>query len=95
MSEGMLDFVCPMNYAQELGRFTALIDQQLPLPGVRGRIYPGIGVTANESQLRGDEVVEQILALRKRDVGGFVLYDLSQSVVDDVLPTLRMGTTKP
>ncbi len=95
MEQDLLDFVCPMNYAQDLYRFTALIDQQLPMPGVRGKVYPGIGVTANESQLRGDQVIEQILALRKRGVGGFLLYDLSQTLVDDVLPALRLGVTKP
>ncbi len=95
MKEGLLDFVTPMNYAQELYRFTALIDQQLPLPGVRGRIFPGIGVTANESQLRGDQVIEQILALRQRGVGGFALFDLSQTLVDDTLPALRLGITRP
>jgi len=95
MNQGLLDFVCPMNYANDLYRFTALVDQQTTLPGVRGKLYPGLGVTANESQLRGDQVVEQILALRKRNVGGFVLFDLSQTLVDDTLPTLRMGVTKP
>ena len=95
MKDGLLDFVCPMNYANELYRFTALVDRQLVLPGVRGKLFPGLGVTANESQLRGDQVVEQILALRKREVGGFVLFDLSTTLVDDTLPTLRMGVSKP
>lgn len=95
MKEGLLDFVTPMNYANELYRFTALLDQQLQLPGARGRIYPGIGVTANESRLSGDQVVEQILALRQRGMGGFVLFDLSQTLVDETLPTLRLGVTRP
>jgi len=95
MKDGLLDFVTPMNYAQDLYRFTALLDQQILLPGTRGKIYPGLGVTANESQLRGDQVVEQILALRQRKAGGFALFDLSQTVVDDTLPTLRMGVTRP
>lgn len=95
MEEGLLDFVMPMNYANDLYRFTAMVDQQLPLPGVRGRIYPGIGVTANESQLRGDQVVEQIIALRQRGIQGFALFDLSQTLIDDTLPTLRMGVTRP
>jgi len=95
MRDGLLDFVTPMNYANELYRFTALVDQQLLLPGTRDKLFPGIGVTANESQLRGDQVVEQINALRQRGVGGFMLFDLSQTLVDDTLPTLRMGLTKP
>ena len=68
LDHGYLDFVCPMNYANDLYSFTALLDQQLAYPEARGRIVSGIGVTASESQLRGDQVIEQILALRKRGV---------------------------
>ncbi|HMP88846.1 MAG TPA: family 10 glycosylhydrolase [Kiritimatiellia bacterium] len=92
---GLVDFITPMNYANELSRFNSLLEKQLALPGARGRIYPGIGVTANESQLRGDQVIEQVLASRRMGAGGFVLFDLSQTIVDDTLPALRMGTTKP
>ncbi len=95
IKEDLLDFVTPMNYANDLYRFTALLDQQLQIPGARGRIYPGIGVTANESRLSGDQVVEQILALRQRGMGGFALFDLSQTLVDETLPTLRLGITRP
>lgn len=90
-----VDFVCPMNYANDLYGFTSLLDRQLALPGTEAKIIPGIGVTASESQLRSDKVIEQILALRKRGVQGFALFDLSQSLVDEVLPVLRMGVTKP
>ncbi|MGA1531119.1 MAG: glycoside hydrolase family 10 protein [Kiritimatiellia bacterium] len=95
IKEDLLDFVTPMNYANDLYRFNALLDQQLQIPGARGRIYPGIGVTANESRLSGDQVVEQILALRQRGMGGFALFDLSQTLVDETLPTLRLGITRP
>jgi len=95
IKDGIIDFVCPMNYAEDLYKFTSLTDQQLNLPGIRGKLYPGIGVTASESQLRSDQVVEQILALRQRGVRGFALFDLSQTLKDETLPTLRMGVTRP
>ena len=95
LRDGLVDFLTPMNYAEDLYRFTALADQQLQLPGARGKIFPGIGVTANESQLSGDEVVQQIVALRQRGIKGFALFDLSQTLVDDTLPTLRLGVTRP
>jgi len=93
--DGTVDFVCPMNYAEDLYKFTSLTDQQLKLPGIRGKLYPGIGVTASESQLRSDQVVEQILSLRQRGVQGFALFDLSQTLKNDTLPALRMGVTRP
>lgn len=95
INDGTIDFVCPMNYAEDLFKFTSLTDQQLKLPGIRGKLYPGIGVTASESQLRSDQVVEQILALRQRGIQGYALFDLSQTLKNETLPTLRMGVTRP
>jgi len=94
LKEGYVDFVCPMNYTEDAFRFSALVQKQMALPGARGRIFPGIGITASESQLRTDEVVEQIATLRRLNATGFVLYDLSQTLRQDVLPVLRQGVTR-
>lgn len=93
LREGDVDFVCPMNYADDSYTFSALTQKQLGLPGARGRIYPGIGVTAAESQLRADQVVEQIAIARRLGAPGFVLYKLSQTLRQETLPLLREGTT--
>lgn len=94
LREGYVDFVCPMNYTEDRFRFSALLQKQLALPGSRGRVYPGIGVTASESQLRADEVIEQIAILRRQGAPGFVLFDLSQSLRTDTLPALGRGATR-
>jgi uncharacterized lipoprotein YddW (UPF0748 family) len=94
LKEGYVDFVCPMNYTEDAFRFSALVQKQMALPGARGRVFPGIGITASESQLRPDEVVEQIATLRRLNATGFVLYDLSQTLRQDVLPVLRQGVTR-
>ncbi len=94
LKEGYVDFVCPMNYTEDAFRFSALVEKQMALPGARGRIFPGIGITASESQLRPDEVVEQISILRRLQAPGFALYDLSQTLRQDVLPVLRQGVTR-
>jgi uncharacterized lipoprotein YddW (UPF0748 family) len=94
LREGYVDFVCPMNYTEDRFRFAALLQKQLALPGARNRIYPGIGVTASESQLRADEVVEQIATLRRLGAGGFLLFDLSQTLRTETLPVLGRGATR-
>lgn len=94
LKEDLVDFVCPMNYTEDGFRFSALVQKQMDLPGARGRIYPGLGVTANESQLRPDEVVEQIATLRRLGAPGFVLFDLSQTLRQEVLPVLQQGVTQ-
>jgi uncharacterized lipoprotein YddW (UPF0748 family) len=94
LRDGDLDFVCPMNYADDTYKFSALTQKQLALPGARGRIFPGIGVTASESQLRPDQVVEQIAIARRLGAPGFALYKLSQTLRQETLPLLMEGATR-
>jgi len=92
---GALDFVCPMNYTENLAALRAAITRQRALPGGAGRIVTGIGVTANESQLTADQVIEQILVAREAGAAGFVLFDLDVELRARVLPLLRLGVTAP
>ncbi len=91
LKEGLIDYAIPMNYAEELHGFTSLIDRQIDLTGKPRNLLPGIGVTAAESQLDPDQVIEQILAVRKRNLPGFVLFDLSKTVETETLPALERG----
>ena len=95
LRKGYVDFVCPMNYTVDASRFAALTRSQLDLPVPRGRVYPGIGVTADESQLRPDQVIEQISMLRRLGAHGFMLFDLSYTLREETLPILRLGITRP
>ena len=95
LKEGYVDFVCPMNYTTDPSTFAQMCRRQLALPGARGRVYPGLGVTAAESQLTPDQVIEQIDTLRELDAPGFMLFDLSRTVRDETLPMLHLGLTRP
>lgn len=95
LKKDYVDFVCPMNYTTDQPRFATLTHEQLSLPGARGRVYPGIGVTADESQLRADQVIEQVAALRDLGAAGFMLFDLSYTLREETLPALRWGLTAP
>lgn len=94
LKEGLVDFVCPMNYTVDATHFANLVNSQLGLPNARGRIYPGLGVTADESQLRPDQVIEQVSALRRLGAPGFMLFDMSYTLREETLPTLRLGITR-
>ncbi len=94
LKAGYLDFVCPMNYTTDPIRFTQWTQSQLALPAAKGRVYPGLGVTADESQLAPDQVIEQILIARRCGATGFVLFDLSGTLQREVLPLLSLGLTK-
>ncbi|MBN1268878.1 MAG: family 10 glycosylhydrolase [Kiritimatiellae bacterium] len=93
VAKGYVDFVCPMNYTEDPTRFTTMTHDQLQLPGARGRVFPGLGVTAHESQLSADQVIEQVAALHRLGAPGFVLFDLSHTLREETLPALRWGLT--
>lgn len=95
LKEDLVDFVCPMDYTANSGAFKNLVQRQLALANAGGRVFPGLGVTAMESQLAPDQVIEQIRQAREAGAGGFVLFDLNSTLEHDVLPALRMGLTKP
>ncbi|MCX6994042.1 MAG: family 10 glycosylhydrolase [Kiritimatiellaeota bacterium] len=95
LKEDLVDFVCPMDYTVNNGAFKNLVQRQLALANAGGRVFPGLGVTAMESQLTPDQVIEQIRQTREAGAGGFVLFDLNRTLEFDVLPALRMGLTRP
>ena len=93
LRSGAVDFVCPMNYVKELDRFTELASAQLALPGARGRVLCGIGVTTTSSRLDAIEVIDQVVVTRDSGAAGFILFDLNRIVEADILPALRLGIT--
>ncbi len=94
LQEGLVDFVCPMNYSANNASFDALLQRQMAMPKAAGRLFPGIGVTATESRLAPDQVIEQILQTRAKGTGGFMLFDLNRTLEKEVLPALSLGVTR-
>ena len=89
-----VDFVCPMNYEPRLDKFRRLVEMQLALPGADGRVYPGIGVTANDARLDSGQTITQIDVLRTIGANGFMIYELNDTVANEILPMLSLGVTK-
>ena len=84
-----------MNYTESSAEFAALVRKQVAQPNAAGRIFPGIGVTADESRLDPADVARQIALLRQSGCPGFMLFDLSCTLRDDTLPALLQGLTRP
>ncbi len=91
LKKGMIDFVCPMNYTVNLAQFKTYTKDQLAMPQARGKIYPGIGITAAESRLTPDLAIQQIVALRTLGAKGFILFDLDNTLREETLPILNHG----
>ena len=95
LKAGSVDFLTPMNYTESPAEFANLVRTQVATPGAAGRIFPGIGVTADESRLDPAQVVHQIALLRQAGCPGFLLFDLSGTLRDETLPALRQGISRP
>jgi uncharacterized lipoprotein YddW (UPF0748 family) len=93
LQEGIVDFVCPMDYTPDLGKFSSYVKAQVSLPAGKGRIWPGIGVTAAESTIDPAQVVDQVNVARQAGAPGFVLFALNQTLEREVFPVLRLGVT--
>ena len=88
---GLVDYAVPMNYVEKRARYAALVVKQ-GNPKARARhVIGGIGVTANESKLSAAQVVEQINLARGAGFAGVALFDLDDTLVESILPVLRLG----
>lgn len=92
---GLVDYVTPMNYTEELSRFNGWLSQQTRTRRQALRVVPGIGVTAAESRLDAAQVIDQIQAARRAGCPGFALFDLDTTLRQEILPVLRLGTCAP
>ncbi|MDD3585599.1 MAG: family 10 glycosylhydrolase [Thermoguttaceae bacterium] len=82
---GYLDFVCPMDYTDSAESFESLVANQMNYVKGTTLVYPGIGVTVPR-RLRPDEACVQINVTRQHKAGGFVFFDLNNSMAGAYLP---------
>ena len=91
---GFLDYAAPMNYTEDMGRYSEWLGAQTRTKRQAGKIISGIGVTASESRLNPVQVVDQINLSRRTGCAGFALFDLDVVLQQEVLPVLRAGISR-
>ena len=92
--EGLVDFLCPMNYMDSTEAFAATVArQQHILAGTLCRLYPGIG--ASTRSLDPISVISQIEASRSQGCSGFTLFSLTTHTEKNLFPLLGLGITRP
>lgn len=94
ISSNLVDYVVPMDYTEDLGRFEGYLMQHGMMKKHAERTIVGIGVTANESRLDATQVIEQIRLSRKYAMAGNALFDLDAVLVRKILPYLRLKMWK-
>ncbi|MDD5707915.1 MAG: family 10 glycosylhydrolase, partial [Kiritimatiellae bacterium] len=95
IEQGYLDYVLPMNYSEDRTLYDTLVSTQTRTPELARRIVGGIGVTASESRLNADDVIDQVRVLRAHKAAGFALFDLDTTLEREILPILQLGLTAP
>jgi len=85
-----LDFVCPMDYEDDDGKFANLVPMQVAMTNHRIPLYIGIGA----HKLSGpQQLVRQIQLTRSLGADGFVIFNLTEKLATQFLPALRLGPT--
>jgi len=82
--EGIVDFLCPMNYTQKVEPFENLIQNQKTLVRSGFPLYYGIG----EYKLTADGTLEQVKAAKKLGAKGVTIYNLEGPAARKILPPL-------
>jgi uncharacterized lipoprotein YddW (UPF0748 family) len=95
LRKGFVDTLMPMDYTESSSEFASWVRKQASYPGAKGRIIPGIGVTADESRLDPAQTIRQVALTRQAGCPGFMLFSLTGTLRDETLPALRQGITRP
>ena len=94
LDAGLVDWMVPMNYVEDGAKYASLVAQQCRAPSHARKIVSGIGVTAIESRLNVRQVIDQIRTARQHGAVGVAFFDLDYTLVNDILPYLRLGLFK-
>jgi uncharacterized lipoprotein YddW (UPF0748 family) len=96
VNEGLVDFVCTMTYTESIDEFRQNVADQLKAIDKKLPLYVGMYATYKPAQTQALEMqVEQIRAVRELGAAGFVLFELQDHLLADLLPFLRGGLTRP
>jgi uncharacterized lipoprotein YddW (UPF0748 family) len=91
--EGLLDFVCPMDYTSNWVLFRSLVRVQKEQHG-KAKLYPGIGLSDYSSWSHDDtdawRLARQIKVVRDFGLEGFTLFELDNNALT-TLPQLLKG----
>ena len=88
--DGLLDFVCPMDYTRDTEHLTDHLTEQLSLTRSAIPLYAGLGGFRLKSSV---DLIEQIEAARAAGADGFVIFSYRNRKLVPWLPDLRATVT--
>lgn len=94
VDQGLVDFVCPMDYTPDNARFTEYITRQTRWVAGKVPLCPGIGVNADNMKFGGpQQLLDQVTIVRNLGCSGWVIFNLNDKLIRDYLPFLALGAT--
>ena len=91
--EGLLDFVCPMDYVESPALFKGQVVPQKRIAG-KVPVYPGIGLSTWRNDGRDAvRLAKQILVVRELGLAGFTVFNFDRRA-ERALPLLHLGITR-
>lgn len=94
IEEGIVDFVCPMNYTQDPARLAEYLQRQRGWVAGKTPLICGIGVYADGHRMSGPaDLLNQVDVARANGSAGFVIFNYSPALCRDYLPWLAKGAT--
>ena len=91
IEDGLLDFVCPMNYTASDGYLERLLELQTAAVGGRIPLYCGLGTWLHKDAV---QTAEQILLTRRLGADGFICFQHRARFAQLILPGLAQGATR-
>ena len=88
IDEGLVDFICPMNYTTDLDRFDELVRRQVQWVDGRVPLYVGIGVWQIPSV---HNTLQQMASARNLGADGFVMFAYDGAFSRNALPVLAQA----
>ncbi len=88
VKEGLVDFVCPMDYTSSMRLFEQLVRSQVHWIDSAAPLYVGIGPYSDAAKLTPEQVEAQINVSRRLGADGFVLFKYTEGLAGTYLPKL-------
>ena len=91
---GLVDFICPMLYTNDLGLFKEYIGNAINAAGQKCKVYPGIGVHTSHNAITKELLVKEVVITREQKTKGVVFFS-GYSFNKEMRDTLKTYYSKP
>lgn len=86
---GLLDFICPMLYINDLNLFREYVARAIKIAGDGYAVYPGIGVKTSHNQITKELIVKEVEIIRDEGADGVIFFS-GYSFTPEFRDTLKL-----